>query len=127
MKLLISFLLIIFFVFADSAISQTVYVTKSGRKYHNYDCRYINNGSVALSLEDAVSHGYTACKVCRPVSPDFTVPPVKKTESYNNNYYDSSPESYREKVQCSALTKSGNRCKRMTSNSSGKCWQHEGK
>ena len=28
-------------------------------------------------------------------------------------------------VQCSAITKSGNRCKRMTSNSSGICTQHE--
>jgi len=30
-------------------------------------------------------------------------------------------------VQCSAITKSGNRCKRMTSNSSGICTQHENK
>ena len=28
-------------------------------------------------------------------------------------------------VQCSALTKAGNRCKRMTSNASGMCTQHE--
>lgn len=125
MKLLKYVALIIFFVFADSSFSQTVYVTKSGRKYHNYDCRYINNSSVAVSIEEAVSHGYTACKVCRPVSPDYTTPPVKKSEY--NNFNDYSAESYRQKVQCSALTKSGNRCKRMTSNSSGKCWQHEGK
>jgi len=29
------------------------------------------------------------------------------------------------KVQCSAITQAGNRCKRMTSNKSGKCAQHE--
>ena len=29
------------------------------------------------------------------------------------------------KVQCSAITKSGNRCKRFTSNVSGLCYQHE--
>jgi len=29
------------------------------------------------------------------------------------------------KVQCSAITQAGNRCKRMTSNKSGKCTQHE--
>ena len=29
------------------------------------------------------------------------------------------------KVQCSAITKSGNRCKRFTSNASGLCYQHE--
>ena len=28
-------------------------------------------------------------------------------------------------VQCSATTKKGSRCKRMTTNSSGLCWQHE--
>lgn len=31
-----------------------------------------------------------------------------------------------EKVQCSELTKSGERCKRMTKNANGKCWQHGG-
>jgi len=28
-------------------------------------------------------------------------------------------------VQCSALTKAGNRCKRMTANKSGRCYQHD--
>ncbi|MBL7997708.1 MAG: hypothetical protein JNL32_03625 [Candidatus Kapabacteria bacterium] len=27
--------------------------------------------------------------------------------------------------QCTGTTRSGNRCKRMTNNASGKCWQHE--
>ncbi|MFY8171328.1 MAG: DNA/RNA non-specific endonuclease, partial [Sphingobacteriaceae bacterium] len=27
-------------------------------------------------------------------------------------------------VQCSGITKAGNRCKRMTTNASGRCYQH---
>ena len=32
-----------------------------------------------------------------------------------------------EKTQCSENTKAGARCKRMTKDASGKCWQHGGK
>ena len=37
----------------------------------------------------------------------------------------SSSSSESTSVQCSARTKKGARCKRMTTNASGKCWQHE--
>lgn len=43
----------------------SVYVTKSGEKYHNIDCYSISGREVfALDLEDAIEDGYTACKIC---------------------------------------------------------------
>ena len=40
----------------------TVYVTKSGKKYHIESCRW---GNVAISLEKA-RESYTPCAVCNP-------------------------------------------------------------
>lgn len=45
---------------------QTVYITRTGRKYHRAGCRYLAHGSVPISLKDAQARGYEPCKVCRP-------------------------------------------------------------
>jgi hypothetical protein len=44
----------------------TVYVTRTGKKYHRDGCRYVAASKSAISLKDAKAKGYTACKVCRP-------------------------------------------------------------
>ncbi len=44
----------------------TVYVTRTGKKYHRDGCRYLAASKSAISLKDAKAKGYTACKVCRP-------------------------------------------------------------
>jgi hypothetical protein len=46
--------------------TRTVYITRSGKKYHLDGCRYLAAGKTAISLKDAKAKGYTACKVCRP-------------------------------------------------------------
>jgi micrococcal nuclease len=46
--------------------TQTVYITRSGKKYHLDGCRYLAAGKTAISLKDAKAKGYTACKVCQP-------------------------------------------------------------
>lgn len=45
-----------------------VKVTKSGKKYHLPDCRYINhkNNITELEIEEALRIGYTPCTVCFP-------------------------------------------------------------
>jgi biopolymer transport protein ExbD len=43
---------------------QTVYVTRTGKKYHRDGCRYLAASKIAISLKDAKAKGYTACKVC---------------------------------------------------------------
>lgn len=45
--------------------SYTVYVTDTGSKYHRADCSYLKS-SHAISLEDALARGYTACSRCNP-------------------------------------------------------------
>ena len=45
---------------------QTVYITKTGKKYHRAGCRYLSQSKIPTSLKDAKANGYTACSVCRP-------------------------------------------------------------
>lgn len=58
------FLFIIFF--SSILYSQTVYITDTGTKYHNWGCRYLNDSKHAVTLEYAFTHGYTRCSVCNP-------------------------------------------------------------
>ena len=45
---------------------QTVYVTKTGKKYHRATCRYLSRSKISISLKDAKAKGYTPCSVCKP-------------------------------------------------------------
>jgi len=44
----------------------TVFVTKTGKKYHRKDCRYLRYSRIPISLREAVSEGYEPCKACGP-------------------------------------------------------------
>ena len=44
----------------------TVYITRTGKKYHRAGCRYLSRSMIPISLEDAQSEGYDACSVCDP-------------------------------------------------------------
>jgi len=43
----------------------TVYVTKTGAKYHRDGCRYLSKSRIPISLSDA-KNGYGPCSVCNP-------------------------------------------------------------
>lgn len=43
----------------------TVYVTKTGKKYHRDGCRYLSQSRIPMSLSDAKSR-YDPCSVCNP-------------------------------------------------------------
>ena len=45
---------------------QTVYITKTGKKYHRPTCRYLSRSKISTSLKDAKANGYSACSVCKP-------------------------------------------------------------
>lgn len=45
--------------------SVTVYITKTGAKYHRDGCRYLSKSKIPISLSDAKS-GYGPCSVCNP-------------------------------------------------------------
>ncbi|HEX9059528.1 MAG TPA: hypothetical protein VF941_05055 [Clostridia bacterium] len=44
----------------------TVYVTRTGKKYHRAGCRYLSRSEIPISLKDAEAEGYTPCSVCHP-------------------------------------------------------------
>ena len=43
----------------------TVYVTRTGQKYHRDGCRYLSRSKIAMSLKEAAKR-FTPCSVCRP-------------------------------------------------------------
>lgn len=45
---------------------ETVYITKTGKKYHREDCRYLSRSKIAIKRKDAIARGYTPCSVCKP-------------------------------------------------------------
>lgn len=44
---------------------QTVYVTKTGSKYHQDGCRYLSKSRIPMSLSNA-KRSYGPCSVCNP-------------------------------------------------------------
>ncbi|MGE5571660.1 MAG: stalk domain-containing protein [Bacteroidota bacterium] len=44
----------------------TIYITKTGSKYHRLGCRYLSKSSIPISLEDAKPRGYAPCSVSGP-------------------------------------------------------------
>ena len=51
---------------APDADKITVYVTKSGKKYHKKGCQHLRRSSRAISLSEAVAKGYEPCSRCKP-------------------------------------------------------------
>jgi competence protein ComEC len=43
----------------------TVYVTRTGKKYHRAGCRYLSQSKIPMSLAEAAKH-YGPCSVCKP-------------------------------------------------------------
>ncbi|HZY79290.1 MAG TPA: hypothetical protein VFE50_07200 [Cyclobacteriaceae bacterium] len=109
--------------------AQTVYITKTGKKYHRAACQYLRKSQIEISIREAVDRGYTPCSVCEPGRPTEKTnkEPSKKPEAKSNDGSQAptsvKPAEARSR-QCSAVTKSGTRCKRMTTNANGRCYQH---
>lgn len=45
----------------------TVYVTKTGAKYHADGCRYLSKSQISIALSEAKKR-FSACSVCKPPS-----------------------------------------------------------
>lgn len=43
----------------------TVYITRTGKKYHRDSCSYLRYSKIPISLADA-KRGYSPCSVCKP-------------------------------------------------------------
>lgn len=50
----------------DPPKSYTVYITKTGEKYHASGCQYLSKSKIAIDKSKAISQGYTACSRCKP-------------------------------------------------------------
>ena len=44
----------------------TVYITKTGEKYHSDGCQYLKKSKIPIDLDDAISQGYEPCSKCHP-------------------------------------------------------------
>jgi len=44
----------------------TVYITRTGEKYHREGCRSLSKSCIPISLSEAKARGYEPCKVCKP-------------------------------------------------------------
>jgi hypothetical protein len=44
----------------------TVYVTKTGKKYHKEGCQHLRRGRIPSKLNTAKTSGYTPCSRCKP-------------------------------------------------------------
>lgn len=107
-----------------------VCITKTGTKYHRCSCQYLRSSSIEVSMEQATNNGYTACSVCRPPAANSNSQPARvplhgdTTVRKSGQPYQPVEHSTRS-TQCNATTKAGSRCKRMTTESNGRCWQHQ--
>jgi len=86
---------------AFKGMSQTVYSSAKGEKYHTADCRHSGDAQ-PLKMANAKKAGKGACDICKP------------------------NELGKAKLnQCGGKTADGTRCKRMTANKNKKCFQHQ--
>ena len=126
MQNLVKHCLLLFLLISCTQIqteAQTVYVTKKGNKYHKETCHYLKYSKYPLTLSKAKERGYEACKVCKPTRKTTS---GKAVSDSTKIIVSPTPKKVVKAVQCTAKTKStGNRCKRMTKNANGKCWQHQ--
>ena len=122
MNILKLFLVFGMIVYGFQASAQSVYVTKTGEKYHKNSCHFLKNSKKEISLDKALQLGFNACSICKPTS---NISTTKSSTSVNNLF--SEPSTSTQKLtstQCTGKTKSGTRCKRMTKESNGRCYQH---
>lgn len=121
----ITVLLLLFVLLASQSSdaqskSKEVYRTKKGEKYHLKECKTIKDKKAyKVTLKEARKKGFQACKVCKPLSKK---PVIKEEKSTNKTEIKSKKKVT---TRCTGITLKGERCKRMTKNENGKCFQHQ--
>jgi micrococcal nuclease len=87
------FLISAFVLFAEDI---TVYITKTGTKYHREGCSSLSRSSIPISLANAVERGYTPCKMCNPPTLARAIPLKEaSTEAQETGTSDSPASLYR--------------------------------
>jgi micrococcal nuclease len=62
-----------------------VYITKTGKKYHSGNCRYLSKSKIPINLKEAVERGYIPCSVCGPPSIKIETPVIQKPKEVDNS------------------------------------------
>ena len=117
------FLILMSIGFASNGGAQSVFITKTGEKYHAESCRYLKYSKKEVTLEDALNFGYDACLVCKPTKKVGAKEKSQLTPTKTSSQ-SAPPPRKATATQCTGTTKSGSRCKRRTKNASGRCYQH---
>lgn len=106
------------------AADVTVYVTKTGKKYHNAGCSSLRLSAIPMKLSEAAQR-YGPCGNCKPpvpgaaaATPTNTLAPTRTPNA--------TPAPQPRSQQCAATTQKHTRCKRMAKPGSSYCWQHGG-
>ncbi len=93
------FLIVILTACVNTIDAQTVYTTKTGKKYHEENCRFLKDSKKEITLQKAKSLGYTPCSVCKPITgisetkETNSATSVKTSESNNKTVSNSQPKS----------------------------------
>ncbi len=105
-----------------AAQAETVYVTKTGAKYHRASCSSLRFSKIAMSLPEAAAK-YQPCKICHPPVPSAS---SAVASSVAESPKTQSPSRAAESARCQAITKKGTQCLRNAKPGSRYCWQHGG-
>jgi len=126
-KFLYGFLFTAIFLLAAQLQAQTVYITKTGVRFHKQSCRYAKTGW-ASDLATAKKKGLNACLVCKPSSTEIGAakPLPLSAEPKKIEPSKETKPAQATSSQCRATTKAGARCSRKSAAGSSYCWQHEG-
>jgi micrococcal nuclease len=99
---------------AQPGATTTVYVTRTGEKYHRAGCRSLARSQIPMQLADAAAR-YGPCAICKPPTlastpstPAAVAPPSRPSSS----------------GRCQAITKRGTQCSRIAQAGRNYCWQH---
>ena len=136
MKTFCTLFVFFFLVCSSNTQAQTVYITKTGEKYHKDSCRHLKYSKREITLQQALEAGYQACLVCKPpkVATQETtqntglgiIPKSTKSKSITDKPKSTATDKSKPTIasQCTGKTKAGSRCKRMTKSANGRCYQH---
>jgi hypothetical protein len=99
-------LLVVFTATGFAQTTQTVYVTKTGSKYHRSGCSSLRRSSLPMSLDSAAVK-YQPCKICKPPLLKDAAPATSTSAVHAETPSTRSAVNAIESGRCQAITKKG--------------------
>lgn len=119
------FIAVLQFLLCGILLAQTVFITKSGKKYHTENCSSLRSSSIPITLSEAIQKGYTPCSRCNPPTYSGSSTNTNKSQLIDNSAPTlNSDNKYSTTKRCIAITKKGTQCTRNAEEGSDYCWQH---